>query len=129
MYSSLPSARARARTGSWGASGLLLTTRAARHAGSEARRAAAADEVGDPPGGAREAGRPLALQKGPDALADRLLDPGHRLQAGSRRSGHGSSPRGAPIKRSMSYLGRPSRVASVTRTTRMPGRRLRASVN
>src|SRR5215211_1810825 len=42
MYSSLPSARARARTGSWGASGLLLTTRPARHAGSEARRAAAA---------------------------------------------------------------------------------------
>jgi hypothetical protein len=42
MYRSLPSARARARTGSWGASGLALTTRAARHAGSEASRTAAA---------------------------------------------------------------------------------------
>jgi hypothetical protein len=41
-YSSLPSARARARTGSCGASGLALTTRAVRHGGSEASRAAAA---------------------------------------------------------------------------------------
>jgi hypothetical protein len=43
MYRSLPSARARARTGRWGAVGVALDHRAARHAGSEARRAAAAD--------------------------------------------------------------------------------------
>jgi hypothetical protein len=40
MYRSLPSTKARARTGSCGASGLALTTRAARHGGSEASRAA-----------------------------------------------------------------------------------------
>ena len=55
MYSSLPSARARVRTGNWGASGLLLTTRAARHAAREASRSAAA---GAPAAAARLASLP-----------------------------------------------------------------------
>src|SRR4051794_6606098 len=42
MYSVLPSWRARRRTGSWGASGFDLTTPAASHSGSPARRSAAA---------------------------------------------------------------------------------------
>jgi hypothetical protein len=41
MYTSLPSARALALTGSWGASGLALMTWAACHSGSEASRSAA----------------------------------------------------------------------------------------
>jgi hypothetical protein len=85
-----------------GASGLALTTPAACHAANEASRAAAAGapaKLGIRPVGAGETGHPLALQEGPDTLADRLLGPGRRLQARSGRSAHCCSPRGVPTKR------------------------------
>jgi hypothetical protein len=83
MYRSLPSARARARTGSWGASGLLLTTRAARHGGSEARRAAAA---GAP---AKLGIRPLAPGKRAARLRSRRAQTRSRIACLARAASSG----------------------------------------
>jgi hypothetical protein len=88
-----------------------------------------AGEIGDPSLGAREAGHPLALKEGPHALADRPLDPANLLQLTLGGRAQRRPPVRPPTRYSMSCWDKASRVASVTRITRMSGRRRSASVN
>ena len=131
MYRSLPSARARARTGAGGVRVGLdhLGHPPLRERGQPGSSEWSAGEIGDPSLGAREAGHPLALKEGPHALADRPLDPANLLQLTLGGRAQRNPPVRPPTRYSMSCWDKASRVASVTRITRMSGRRRSESVN